>query len=90
MNDVGHIPAPSSDERMIIDQMVNHRADLNQHIMNERLQINLDARKAALRNQLDAVLFQSERALANERANRTLSRMFGSFTLVQKIMQSMG
>ncbi len=42
------------------------------------------------RNEIETMNFNVERAMANEMANRTLSKMFGSFSLVQKIMQNMG
>ena len=58
------------------------------------LQVHLDtsrsSRNAAMRQQLKSMLMHAERSLANEETSRALSRLFGKFTLLQKIMQTMG
>lgn len=51
----------------------------------------IEAANAAMsKQQLESMLMNAERSLSNEASNRVLSHMFGKFTLLQKIMQSMG
>lgn len=42
------------------------------------------------RQQLEMMHLHADRALSNERSTRALDEMFGKFSLIQKIMQSMG
>lgn len=41
------------------------------------------------RAQLEAMLMNAERSVANEESSRVLSQMFGRFSLLQKLIQSM-
>lgn len=41
------------------------------------------------RAQLETMLMNAERSVANEESSRVLSQMFGRFSLLQKLMQSM-
>ncbi|MCU0909940.1 MAG: hypothetical protein MUE98_00925 [Rhodobacteraceae bacterium] len=41
------------------------------------------------RRQIEIMLANAERALSNESSSRVLSQMFGRFSLLQKLMQSM-
>jgi hypothetical protein len=47
-------------------------------------------REESVRQQLESMLMHAERAVSNEEAARTMSRLFSKFSLLQKIMQSMG
>ena len=42
------------------------------------------------RRQLELMIMNADRALANEESSRVLKSMFGKFSLIQKIMQNMG
>lgn len=41
------------------------------------------------RAQLETMLMNAERSVANEESSRVLSQMFGRFSLLQKLIQSM-
>lgn len=47
-------------------------------------------REASVRQQLESMLMHAERSVSNEESARTMSRLFSKFSLLQKIMQSMG
>jgi len=54
-----------------------------------QFQVSEGSKQAHLRRELDALRFNTERAIANEEASRTMSRIFSKFSLLQKIMQTM-
>jgi hypothetical protein len=73
-----------------IRQMIAENSEKAALLMQQRVDTNLEAERAIMREQIEALGFSSDRAMANEMANRTLSKMFGSFSLIQKIIQNMG
>lgn len=73
-----------------IRQMIAANSEKARVLTQQRIEHTLEAERTVMRAQLDALSFSSERSIANEMANRTLSKMFGSFSLIQKIMQNMG
>jgi ATP-dependent protease HslVU (ClpYQ) peptidase subunit len=58
------------------------------------MQVNLSNaqtyREETVRHQLESMLMHAERAVSNEESARTMSRLFSKFSMLQKIMQSMG
>ncbi len=79
-----------SQQTAMIEEMIRKSAKQANYMMQVKLRASHEAEKSNLREQLSSVKFHTERAMANEDANRTLSSMFGKFSLVQKIMQNMG
>lgn len=81
-------------------EQTNHVSLLQQHLaMSNKqsaalLQVQMEAsqsnREAIMRRQLEAMLMHAERSLANEESSRALSSTFNNFSLLQKIMQTMG
>ena len=57
-----------------------------------RVKAEQSQRVAAMhtRRQLETLVMNADRALANEASSRVLKSMFGKFSLIQKIMQNMG
>lgn len=66
----------------------------NSHHAAKLLRVKLESaqtqREESVRQQLEAMLTHAERSVANEESARAMSRLFSKFSLLQKIMQSMG
>ena len=82
--------AKTSDQTAIIEQMIQQSAKQANSLMQVKLNATFETEKIQMREQLSSLMFQTERSISNEQSTRTLSTMFGSFSLVQKIMQNMG
>lgn len=66
----------------------------NSHNTAKVLQVQMQGAQAhseaLARQQLESMLLHAERSLANEESSRVLSSLFNKFSLLQKIMQTMG
>jgi hypothetical protein len=66
----------------------------NSHHSAKLLRVQLESaqtqREESVRRQLESMLMHAERSVANEESARAMSRLFSKFSLLQKIMQSMG
>ena len=84
------LSSASGSESESIRQLISENSNKARILMQQRLEATREAERKVMREQIEALSFQSERAMANELSNRTLSKMFGSFSLIQKIIQNMG
>lgn len=73
-----------------IRQMIAAQSQKANALMQQRVDFGLEASRELARREIEALNFQVERGMANELGSRTLNKMFGSFSLIQKIMQNMG
>jgi len=84
------LPAPEANPYAA---MLRHEMALNSRQSARLLQVQMQSanasREASTRQQLESMLMHAERSLANEESSRALSKLFGKFTLLQKIMQTM-
>ncbi len=79
-----------SGETESIRQMIEANSDKAERRMQKVMSSAAEVQRTIMREQIEALRFQTDRAISNEMSNRTLSKMFGSFSLIQKIMQNMG
>jgi uncharacterized membrane protein len=82
-----HVPASEAES---IRQMIEANSDKARQQMQKGINANIEAQRAIMREQIDTLRFQTDRAISNEMGSRTLNKLFGSFSLIQKIMQNMG
>lgn len=74
--------------------MLRREFALNSQHSAKLLQVKMQTaeshREALTRKQLESMLMHAEKSIANEESSRALSRLFGKFSLLNKIMQTMG
>jgi hypothetical protein len=81
--------SPSNKSALILQELVNHR-EKSSELLNIKMQSAKANHEAVVRQELESMLMYAERSIANEEASRTLSSVFNKFSLLQKIMQTMG
>jgi hypothetical protein len=88
------LETPATPDTTAYTAMLRQELAANSRQSAKILQVHMQSaqsfREASMRQQLESMLMHAERSLANEESSRTLSSLFGKFTLLQKIMQTMG
>ena len=74
----------------VLQQEMAANSQHSAKLMRVQMQSAQTQREASVRQQLESMLMHAERSVSNEESARAMSRLFGKFSLLQKIMQSMG
>ena len=91
MSEVSAISGHSDPSAAIRSDAIEKIERERQELMNEVLIEEMDRISAtSIRSAIDVLKQTTERSMSDELASRTLDSMFGSFSMIQRIMQNMG
>jgi hypothetical protein len=87
--DITTAPETTAYAAMLRQEMATNNRQ-TARLLHVHMQSAQSFREASMRQQLESMLMHAERSLANEESSRALSSLFNKFSLLQKIMQTMG
>jgi hypothetical protein len=73
-----------------ISNEMARQSEYSKKVAQVLVQTSMNLEDEAVRHQIESIKLHTERSLANEKSSRALSSLFGKFSLLNKIMQSMG
>lgn len=88
--EISSVSQSAASESDTIRMMIQQSSENARAMMQQQLAAAEETKIKLARNEIDSMGYQADRAMSNELGNRTLQKLLGSFSLVQKIMQNMG
>lgn len=88
--EISAVSPSNASESDTIRKMIQRSSENARAMMQQQIAMTEETKIKMARHEIDIMSYQTERAMANELGNRTLQKLLGSFSLIQKIMQNMG